>query len=797
MTSTFLSASVHLTKTIKMTPGGGLEKSPYPNVFAVTSHEEDTPDITALHAAITHHAALGHCLLKGNVNRPLVNESRAGSTDSAAPTTWLCLDIDGLPSTYNTGGTVTPVTPASVMQALGLQDVSHIIQWSASQGLDGGATLRLHIFLMLTAGVPAQIVKQWLIQLNHTVPLLRDAMGLTKTGNALTWALDVTACQNDKLLYIAPPTFVGMKTPLGRTPRIQLVVRPLPAFTFPANTHSSATNKELTAARVAELREIGGLPTRKFTYKMAKSVEVLVKPDACTITEMKADRGFVYFNLNGGDSWAYYHPEDKPDVIYNFKGEPNYLTKELLPEYWESLTSQASRTSSAGVTYLAFLDKRSSTYHRGTYDTVTDTLDLTVAKNETQVRHFGEQYGVPLGSFIPEWDMTFDPQDNVRVDPVNRTINTFQLSEYMKAPARKVTRCPPTILKVIHHALGSDLACTEHFINWIAFILQERKRSLTAWVLHGTEGTGKGIMMNRILRPIFGKAQTASRRMEEFNEPYNSFMKQCFLVFVDEVQTKALMNEKGVMAKLRNFITEGTVTIRDMYAAAREWENFTNWIFASNMPDPVAIPKEDRRFNVGKYQPAKLGMTDAELSKIEGELQSFHDYLLCFPVDKIKVATVLENDDRSTMIAISESSIDTVASAILDGDFEFLLDQLPATNAYTGNTVMTAKIEDYKHALRTIMVRTDEATGRCNISRDELRVIFEYVVGKIPESPNKFTSLLKHHRIHTVKVRCDDKAVYGLKTEWADVDRFPEYTMTHFPPPPKATRPRAAQGAKA
>ncbi|WP_196301699.1 primase-helicase family protein, partial [Streptococcus pneumoniae] len=89
--------------------------------------------------------------------------------------------------------------------------------------------------------------------------------------------------------------------------------------------------------------------------------------------------------------------------------------------------------------------------------------------------------------------------------------------------------------RVIHHALGNDADCTAHFINWVSFILQKRTRTLTAWVLHGTEGTGKGILMNRILRPIFGKNQTASRRMEEFNEPYNAFMKQCFLVFVDEV----------------------------------------------------------------------------------------------------------------------------------------------------------------------------------------------------------------------------------------------------------------------
>jgi hypothetical protein len=790
----FLSASVPLTKTIEKLPDGTVLKSPYPNVYNVTSHEEQITDIADFHAAITKHAALGHCLVKGNLTRTLVNESRAGSTVTGDSTQWICLDIDGIPATYGTPP--ASVTPSALLSVLGIGDVSHVLQWSASQGINGPA-LRLHIFMLLTGPVPAPILKQWLVQLNHSVPLLSDAMGLTKTGNSLTWGLDITACQNDKLLYIAPPTLKGLKNPLHRTPRISLVQRVLPALGFHNLTNSTKANQALTEARIHELREAAGLPPRKFVMKTVKNTEVLNKPESCEVTDTRTERGFVYFNLNGGDSWAYYHPEDRPEIIYNFKGEPNYLTKDLLPEYWATLTSAASRTSSSGMTYLIFLDRKTSTYYRGTYDAATDHLDLTPAKNETQVRHFAEQFGVPLGSYIPEWDMTFDPHDNVRVDFGNRTINTFQLTEYMKTPAKKVAKPPPTIFRIIHHALGSDVTCTEHFINWLAFILQQRKRTLTAWVLHGVEGTGKGIMMNRILRPIFGKEQTAMRRMEELNEPYNSYMKKCFIVFIDEVESKALMNERGVMAKLRTFITEPFVTIRDMYSSAVEWENFCNWIFSSNKPEPVLIPQEDRRFNVGKYQTQKLGMDDTELAKIPGELQAFHDYLLSYPVDTTAVATPLDNEDRSTMIQVSESSIDTVAGKILDGDMEFLLDQLPSSAAYTGDAATTRKVQDYQHALRTIMVRTDPSDGRCNISRDELRVIFDYVVGKIPESPNKFTSLLKHHRIHTTKVRVDDKPVYGIKTTFRDVDRFDEFAALHFPPPPAVKTVKTPKKGKA
>jgi hypothetical protein len=35
----------------------------------------------------------------------------------------------------------------------------------------------------------------------------------------------------------------------------------------------------------------------------------------------------------------------------------------------------------------------------------------------------------------------------------------------------------------------------------------------------------------------------------------------------------------------------------------------------------------------------------------------------------------------------------------------------------------------------------------------------------MPDTPNKFTSMLKHHRIHMSKVWID-KAVQGIKTTW-------------------------------
>lgn len=780
----FLEAGLPLTKTYTKTPAG-ITKTPYPFVWEFTSHEERFNNLTQLEALLKKHATLGHCALKGTIARPLVKESRAGSTDSNATTEWIVLDLDGLPDTIEVttpGGQAQtmPLTIDLFLDEMGLGDISYIVQWSASYGIEN-TKLRAHVFMLLDKPHAAPLIKQWLIQKNHEVPLLNASMSLTKTGNTISWPLDISACQNDKLIYIAPPMLKGIKDPMTKAPRIQLIKKKNDLVSFDHSISTSAKNRERTHKRIAELRDAAGLPTRKIKYKVVGSQEVMLQPDESVITEMKVERGFVYFNLNGGDSWAYYHPENNPDYILNFKGEPAYLTKELLPDYWQQLTNTGSstRTSSDGVLYLAFCDRRTGVYWRGTYEAATDVLDLNPAKNETQLRHFAKQYGVPIGDFVPEWDLIFDPANMVRVDTQNRIVNRFQPTEIMLSVGKAPKAVPPTINKVLTHALGGDKAIVDHFINWVATIVQTRDRTRTAWVLHGTEGTGKGILTNKILRPIFG-THIAMRRMEELSEKYNQFMENSFIVFVDEVQTKALQNEQGVMAKLRNFITEESVPIRQMYSNAIEVRNYTNWIFSSNMPDPVSIKRGDRRFNVGKYQPDRLIMTDSEIDKIAREVQAFYNFLAEYPADYEQAGRIIETADRNILISISENSVDTVGNALINGTFEFFVDQMPTDDSHKRSAQGVNRVAEYTAALKTVMNRTDPISGKCNITRDELRTLFEYCVGNIPNTPNKFTSLLKHHRIHLEPVWVDNRAVRGMKVQWTDVNAFKSYTLDHF-----------------
>lgn len=803
MKLTFLSSNVPLTKSYTKLPDGTIEKSSYPNVWEVSSHEENVIDLSGFEKALNKHAALGNCLLKGNVMRPLVKESRKDSTDRNATTEFLCLDIDGIEPTFTTTisrphpvtgqmeevSSTINVTVDIILEALGLKDISYIVQWSGSMGI-GGNTLRCHIFIMLTKAVSAPLIKQWLIQKNHEVAILREHHALTKTGNSLTWGLDITACQSDKLIYITPPTLKGIKNPLGRTPRISLIQKSNATFDLSGKINSTDQNRALTDARVLELRDRDGLPKRKLTYKHVGGHEVLIKPGECIATEIKVDRGFVYFNLNGGDSWAYFHPENNPDYIFNFKGEPVYLTKELLPAYWESLSHQAYREASNGLTYLAFLNKETSTYYRGTYDQIDDILKIYPAKNESMVRQFADANGLRLGPNIPEWSMKFDPANPVRVDFDNRIVNTFERSIYMKAPYKKVTKCPPKIFSIISHILCNDVEAIEHFMNWLAVLAQNLDRTRTAWVFQGTQGTGKGILFERVLAPLFGSTQTVIKRSAELNEKWTDFVEGKFIVFIDEIQTSALHDEAGAIANLKSLITNPTAMIRAMNRNAYAVMNFTCWLFSSNKSDPVNIPKNDRRFNVAPYQNIPFPKpTDEWLDSLAtDELQNFWHYLKTYPADKEMAATPLKNEAREALIQLSQTTSESAADAVREGDIQFFLDHIPTDNAYKSDFKMVGKVEAYRRALYDIMIRTNNNAQHI-VRREELFALFDYAVGGMSPSPATFSRFLGHRQLVIKPVTLPgSKTERGLTTQWSAVANFPALVKQYFPDMTKTTK---------
>src|SRR5258708_3485865 len=87
-----LMANVKLVKSFTLSAKGELQKSAYPNACNFASMDFGTD----LHLAVRLMAGHGGCLLKGELDRDLDNESRAGHTSPSKKTGWICLDLDGI-----------------------------------------------------------------------------------------------------------------------------------------------------------------------------------------------------------------------------------------------------------------------------------------------------------------------------------------------------------------------------------------------------------------------------------------------------------------------------------------------------------------------------------------------------------------------------------------------------------------------------------------------------------------------------------------------------------------------------
>lgn len=765
----FLSADKPIVKRYEVDPATGeIIKHPYPFVYEVTSYQEACTNLHDLFQHIQKYAAQGDCMVKGVLGRDLVCESRKGTTNPEELTEWICLDLDGVEGYQSVDHFLTDI---------GATDVDYVLQWSSSMGIENKAGFRCHIFMQLDKPAHPQVLKNWLMDLNLSRPTLAGQLQLTKTGNSLRWPLDITTCQNDKLLYIAPPDLgKGIVDPFAKrskhalsgTPRISFEQRNKKKFTLPTNLILQEALRDRTHAKVAELRLAAGLPKPKaIKYKFDGTIEYMVNPGQATITDMKEERGFVYFNLNGGDSWAYYHPSESPEFIYNFKGEPTYKTSELLPQYWAELTQQAASGApdAKGNIYLAFREFTSGVYWNGIYDTVNDKLELYPAKSETQLRHFMKNNKMPLGESIPDWKRVFEPNNPNVIDRQAQTVNIYNPSDFFKdlQPA-PVASPPPVINKIVDHVLGNDMATLDHFYNWLAVIVQHKTRAGTAWVLQGTQGTGKGLLMHNILTPLFGYENVAAKRMEELESQFTEFMENKFIVFIDEIESGKSLYHAKVTAKLKNLIVEPMISIRNMYRPAYLAPNFASMIFASNKPSSVEVAPDDRRFNVGVYQENKIQITGPEIDQIDHELGEFYAYLMHYPADPDRARTPLISQSRSTLIDISRTAIDTISDALLKGDLQTLWDHLPSQKSLTpGNALIQTKAQGYRDL---IVDMVSNIGNHDKLTRDELYTIFEYTVGNMPTSPNKLTSTLKHHRLHLKPVWKYNRSVRGIEVNW-------------------------------
>lgn len=743
-----------LTKTFTST-----EVRPYPNSYRFTSHHYEVTDLSQFLDKLKHHADAGHCLLKGDLSRPLENARRAGTTSALSTTHYLLLDLD-----FDEGFDSID----EFMSAIGMADVSYILHHSSSSGIRAKPGLRAHVVVMLSKPQPPALLKSWLQYMNLTVEALRGQCQLSANGFSLKWALDVTTCQNDKLIYIADPNVVDIDDPMAGK-RFELHQRTHDVWTFPFRGTEFAALGDLTTVLINELRQAVGLPKKSASYSSTsyhgETFDYLKNPSRAAVTDVRKARGFVYVNLNGGDSWAYYYPEGKPDYLRNFKGEPIVKLRDIDPDYYASVLAEITPEEAPapatppvtigkeGAQYWYIHDYATNVYYKCKYDGTNLTLTSS-SKGDIQ-NDYGDRNAGDEIDIIPVWDVIFDPTTFDLLDIENRKINKYHPTVYRMSEYEPTEVCPPIISRVIKSLTVED-DMYEHFLDWLAHIWQTGTPAKTGFLFRGTTGTGKGTLFNEILRPLFGDKHCRAIGMETFSNAFNPWAEDALFVMLDEGEIED-RDSNQLINKLNIYITEDNVELHIKHRNTVPVKNYMNLIVATNNRAPLKLSREDRRWNVALAQEDSLksqGFNVEDIPRIKDELADFAAFLTHREYDLKKIREPMNNDAREDLFLATETSIEQIFRAFKEGDLDYFCEYVELKDK---TDVLDPLTTIYNKTIQRWLEQIDKGKT-IKMANAEARAIYQFLTNsKI--SPSKFGSLCNKKWTQAKTVR-DGEDVY-------------------------------------
>ena len=227
---------------------------------------------------------------------------------------------------------------------------------------------------------------------------------------------------------------------------------------------------------------------------------------------------------------------------------------------------------------------------------------------------------------------------------------------------------PPTIKLLLDNLFLTDPAAKSNFINWMAYVVQLRKRSGVAWGFFGAAGTGKGLITD-IMCEMLG-ANNCSMNVGDsiLQESYNSYVDGKLFVHLNEVASDH-HGRHGVAAKLKALVGDSKLQLRIMRTDPLHIDNYCNVILNSNKPNPIELDKDDRRWNMIITNNALTSCDwwkgDKTYKKAISEALDFGAYLMNFDVD-IREATrpMAHSKAKSQVIALTTSTLEQLAQVI-------------------------------------------------------------------------------------------------------------------------------------
>lgn len=791
--------------------GATIDKA-YPKAANFITHTHHVETIDQYHAVLSNAASKWYGLLKGEPMRELKEFSeRKGLTDRSTKTQLMVLDIDGLPwdrQLKDELGQIDVVQAAEWLIKLlppAFHDVSYVAVASSSFGKKSG--LRMHLHFMLKTSVMPEVLRGLITMLNFDVAYINDRLQLTPAGRQLKFPVDPCLADNSRIVYIAPPIFGdATDNPFkNNTDRIVLVPRvkdTLDLQPLIENFSSGELLKRKEKRLKQVMAEAGIEYVKQKTVSInhrGQTIRVLQNPEAIQMELAEINEQYVRYNVNGGDSNAYWVWMDNPEIVYSFKpDEMPFRFKAADPEAYANHMEQfgkqieraAAKENDSGdkVVPMMILDRMLNAILTIEYDPFSDIVVSAAVNSKENAENWMLDRGMMVPDPIPAYSTLFDPTSGVGHDLKKRTLNTYVPSKLTKeAPQfagdplsfgdayEWMQANTPVCATVIMNMVGDDALCFEQFINWFAFMVQRREKPETAWVVHGIEGTGKGLFIKRIAKPILGARYVTEKKLRDISDDkYNGYMAEALLLFVDEFNMNDGHSSSRATANLlKQQITETTLSIREMQRNPINRNTFFGMIFASNDVDSMRLSPTDRRYNVCPRQeiPLKNVIPDINMRRdyydqaLATEVLALTSMLISYEIEEHRVRTPLDNEAKVIAAEAGMTTDEVFFGALRKGDLEFFE---PMATIRISPTLDLGKATALKRVAEKWMA--DFVIGeRSKIKKEDLMQMFEFMTGyKI--NGISFGRKCKQQGLHETQFRDGNVRYRGFEVEWKHRD---------------------------
>jgi len=330
-----------------------------------------------------------------------------------------------------------------------------------------------------------------------------------------------------------------------------------------------------------------------------------------------------------------------------------------------------------------FIEKSTSSY--AYYDQQINDLFIGVPKEILQ--SILESEGQYLPNKLPVLKLVFDVHKDEKIDLKNKLFNLFTPTEYLLLKKDDATFKPVESFKNIYLLLSNLFPKNQEkkaFLNWLSGILQTREKQLTAWLLMGEQGTGKGILLHHILKPLFGPTQAVQIEDEQLRDSFNRWLENKMIIAFNEVAYDN-NTRNSVNSKVKAIITDPELQINEKNVKAYFVQNYANCLFYSNESIPVLVESGDRRFNVvktGVKLTSKSWFSDPGIffAIVKEELPVFAQYLMNFNYDPIKAKTVMNNSEKESLVNVGKNRYQEFADRLKSRDVDWLYDSQISSN---------------------------------------------------------------------------------------------------------------------